>query len=864
MPLLALSAKARLMVPVGAMDSRCELRRPWPRILSFSAAGRERAAFLREVGRRVVGRVAQALRDALRLVARGGGVVAQAQHHQRVAQPGEAQPHATLRVGLGQLRGQRPDGDVQHVVQHARGRLRDGGEGLVVEARGGLERVADEAGEVDGAQAAAAVGRKRLLAALPGDEAVEDDRVAVGLRRVVHGLDARKLDGVHLGDEALRLAQGLSLRPGGMLLALRRQREIDLAHELLARLAIDDQVVLRLACIVAKPVGPIGHGSGGRDPTQVDASQDAEVRQQDLHVLQQPSIDGRQPHRATLAGGRHVDGPIGLEQSLQISPHAGLAALPDDLGNGQLGRGTEAVSFQRSGQQRRANDDELPSRDGDLATHVGACARSLSGNHRVHDLAHLGGELPVVAPQVDDGRQLALAPVREMTVAGDQSQQQAQVRAALWSELALAGLHEKLVARLQVRQPHLASRRVEVVPGCGCDLVALGRADPEHLGSGGGLEGGSRRADHGAAIGVAQSAPIHGALQRCAVGLECQDRGQAMLGREARVSRHARIGRADRLAVAQIVVLVDAIEEQHARLGVVVGAAHHLVPQRAGAGLGVDPQAVGALEGAGGELVLAGAGAVDEVERGVVVDRLHEGVGDAHRDVEVGEVAFVLGVDEALDVGVVAAQHGHLRAAPAAGRFDGLAAAVEHAHVADRAGRAAARGADPGALRPDAREVVADAAAAAHGLGGLGERGVDARHAVLVLRDGVAHRLHEAVDQRGGELGAGRGIDAARGHEAALQRCQGAGDAGAHVVQVALVALGVLLEQDLDADVLRRQLAGGGGRRVVQAALEVGGHGVRGLGWRTPRRIVASRRASPGARCRGPRPWARRGRRRPA
>ena len=28
MPLLALSAKARLMVPVGAIDSRCELRRP--------------------------------------------------------------------------------------------------------------------------------------------------------------------------------------------------------------------------------------------------------------------------------------------------------------------------------------------------------------------------------------------------------------------------------------------------------------------------------------------------------------------------------------------------------------------------------------------------------------------------------------------------------------------------------------------------------------------------------------------------------------------------------------------------------------------------------------------------------------------
>ena len=43
MPLLALSAKARLMVPVGAMESRCELRSPWSRTRSFRAAGRREA-----------------------------------------------------------------------------------------------------------------------------------------------------------------------------------------------------------------------------------------------------------------------------------------------------------------------------------------------------------------------------------------------------------------------------------------------------------------------------------------------------------------------------------------------------------------------------------------------------------------------------------------------------------------------------------------------------------------------------------------------------------------------------------------------------------------------------------------------------
>jgi hypothetical protein len=39
MPFDALSAKARLMVPVGAIDSRCELRSPFFRIASFKSSG---------------------------------------------------------------------------------------------------------------------------------------------------------------------------------------------------------------------------------------------------------------------------------------------------------------------------------------------------------------------------------------------------------------------------------------------------------------------------------------------------------------------------------------------------------------------------------------------------------------------------------------------------------------------------------------------------------------------------------------------------------------------------------------------------------------------------------------------------------
>src|SRR6476620_6440617 len=53
----------------------------------------------------------------------------------------------------------------------------------------------------------------------------------------------------------------------------------------------------------------------------------------------------------------------------------------------------------------------------------------------------------------------------------------------------------------------------------------------------------------------------------------------------------------DRLAVIQVVVAVDAVEEEDAGLGVVVRRAHDLVPQVARPHLAVDPLPVGALAG---------------------------------------------------------------------------------------------------------------------------------------------------------------------------------------------------------------------------------------------------------------------------
>ena len=297
---------------------------------------------------------------------------------------------------------------------------------------------------------------------------------------------------------------------------------------------------------------------------------------------------------------------------------------------------------------------------------------------------------------------------------------------------------------------------------------------------------------------------------------------------------HARIRRADRLAVMQVVVRIDPVQEEHARLGVVVGGAHDLVPQLAGPHPAVDPQPVGALRRAGGAQLGAGRGLVHQLDVGIGLDRLHERVAHAHRDVEVLQVPLVLRMDEGLDVRVVAAQHAHLRTAPRAGRLHRLAAAVEHPHVADRAGCARLRRLHVRALRPDPREVVTHPAAAPHRLRRFGQRGVNAGVAVLFLGDRIAHRLDEAVDQGGRQGRARRRGDPPRRHEAAplrleelrlpvrallrrLRRGQRPGHPRPDLIQAALAVLGVLLEQHLRADVLRRQgvgrgLQGRGGR----------------------------------------------------
>ena len=203
MPLEALSAKARLMVPVGAIDSRWLFLMPWVRIcfaqgirqplgepagqVLFRIEQREGPLLLGEPHRGGVGRVAHALRHPRREGPGGVRVVAQPQHHQGVSQPQEPQPDAALVLRLGPLLRQRPVGRLQHVVEHSHGHADHGLEQTPVEARGGRERVQYEPGEVDAPQAAAAIVRQPLFGAVMQQETVPVEGVDSGNRHIENG-----------------------------------------------------------------------------------------------------------------------------------------------------------------------------------------------------------------------------------------------------------------------------------------------------------------------------------------------------------------------------------------------------------------------------------------------------------------------------------------------------------------------------------------------------------------------------------------------------------------------------------------------------------------------------------------------------
>lgn len=102
----------------------------------------------------------------------------------------------------------------------------------------------------------------------------------------------------------------------------------------------------------------------------------------------------------------------------------------------------------------------------------------------------------------------------------------------------------------------------------------------------------------------------------------------------------AGIGGGNLLGIPEVVVGIDVVEEQNARLGKIIGRPHDGVPERARRLALIDPQPIFTTMGSSLYLCIAGAGDMEQLPFGIVPDRLHEGVAHADRDIEIVPAAF--------------------------------------------------------------------------------------------------------------------------------------------------------------------------------------------------------------------------------
>ena len=297
-------------------------------------ARRERAALQQQVGveeregpalrgqprGRLVGGVAHRLRNARRHRARLVAVVAQVQHHERVAQAGEPEADTPLVHRLLLLPRQRPRGDVEHVVEHAHGDARELGEAGVVERGIGLEGPAHELREVDGAEAAAAVGGKRLLSTVVHHQSVRIEGMHALDGHVVDRFDAVILERVHRRAEALAVQAALAgaqqfVEPRG----LRGVFEADpLGEDGQVRTA-HDQLMLGLALVVPVAAPTVGHRPGARrTPLPIQSGRYSEPQQHPLRRFEQRQARLRETHADALRL-TPLHRTVGVEQAAQQS-----------------------------------------------------------------------------------------------------------------------------------------------------------------------------------------------------------------------------------------------------------------------------------------------------------------------------------------------------------------------------------------------------------------------------------------------------------------------------------------------------------------------------------------------------------------
>ena len=198
-----------------------------------------------------------------------------------------------------------------------------------------------------------------------------------------------------------------------------------------------------------------------------------------------------------------------------------------------------------------------------------------------------------------------------------------------------------------------------------------------------------------------------------------------MIGEDRLVASKARIRGGDGLAITKVIILVNAVDKDHAGFGIIVGGFHDQIPQFAGFGHFID-------------LALELEGPV-----GVVLDSFHEVIGDKHREIEHAQTgAVLLGSDEVPDVRVIAPHGAHHGPTAATSRHDRAAHAVPAIHEAQGARGVRSELLDEGTVGTKRADVVSDTTTLLHGEGGFLQHIEDAAQAV---RD----RTHDvAVEQR--------------------------------------------------------------------------------------------------------------------
>src|SRR5690606_36655953 len=114
--------------------------------------------------------------------------------------------------------------------------------------------------------------------------------------------------------EALRLPQSLTLPPARVLFSLGGQQEANLLHETLARLPINDQLVICRAVVVALSTVSVRKAADTCLAPLVNAAEHTEVGTKRLYILEQHLSAGSQPDSAAQALTRNIDRAIALEK----------------------------------------------------------------------------------------------------------------------------------------------------------------------------------------------------------------------------------------------------------------------------------------------------------------------------------------------------------------------------------------------------------------------------------------------------------------------------------------------------------------------------------------------------------------------